>query len=133
MKNVLLGMILGVLGVVSLAAIGAPFDLVTPVTDSYSQIEPATFITGFSVPKVSGGVTVPQIQSDGVDAAGVVKGVLTVKKVKGSLECSLTGHMARAGQSPFCSGLTVEEFDSFVAARRLNADTLWQKMKLKKP
>ncbi len=133
MKHVLIGIVLGALGVISLSALAVPFDLVNPVTDSYSQLEPATFITGFVVPKPGGGVTLPSIQADSVDSAGTVKGVVTVKKKDGALVCTLTGHMARAGQTPNCAGLTVAEFDSFVAARLLNHNTLWQKLGLKKP
>ena len=79
------------------------------------------------------GVTIPSIQADSVDSAGTVKGVLTVEKRKGALVCTLTGHMARAGQTPNCPGLTVAEFDSFVAARLVNHNTLWVKVGLKKP
>ena len=100
MKKVLLGIILGVSSVVSLTALGIPFDLDTPVTDSYTQVEPGTFVTSFIVPKRGGGTTIPSIQSDGVDSVGTVKGVVIVEKVKGALVCRLTGHMARAGQTP---------------------------------
>ncbi len=129
MKRILLGMILGILGVVSFSALGVPFDLVTPVTDTYSQIEPSTFTTGFIVP----GSTIPLIRSEAVDSFGTVKGVVTVEKKKGALVCTLTGHMARAGKVPNCPGLTVAEFDAFVSARESNAHTLWQKLGLKKP
>ncbi len=122
MKQFLLGFAVCASMVFVVSALAFPLD--TPITDSYSDVDTAelrVFIEAGIVDLVAR------------DSSGVEKGKLRVQKSGGNVTCVLTGHMAEKGTTADCSGIAVATFDSFIAARKTNAETIWQLAGIKKP
>lgn len=100
------------------------FPLNTAISDSYADLEPTElriFLEAEMVDLVA------------ADSNGVEKGKLRVQKSGTDIVGTLTGHMAEKGTTADCSSVSTSAFDSFIADRKANAETIWQLCKIKKP